>query len=396
MQSISYLPPPLGGARGFMISTKLNILSITEYNLLANKNPDGSYDRNTREHLYTIIEKLERHASQLSRLESKLYKKFFKANFSPLEDKGKKVRFEIARYRLSSRMKRTLKMTALAMMMLTLSGLAVYNFVLNDETQKEVDLAYYAGLNRLGLVSKEEVAQMRQDLDVTSKDLVKTKKDYEELAQVVEQMIRNNKLSQNLKYIVKQIYNDPRTEYRKEKQGVVLNFDGRTIGRYSTQPEKWYLLGIIDSGLLRVIYDNYVLMEIETIFGRAGEETPVGEYEINNKLYKPTWYKKERIDGKLEVRVIPFGDPDHEIGYWWMGMKKLGPPVHGSYGIHGVNASKSNEFFKKNFDWRSGSAGCPNIQAWYLHFLAQVVPKGAHINVVQKDKRAPPAGKTAA
>jgi len=159
-----------------MISTKLNILNITEYNLLANKNPDGSYDRNTREHLYTIIEKLERHASQLSRLESKLYKKFFKANFSPLEDKGKKVRFEIARYRLSSRMKRTLKMTALAMMVLTLSGLAVYNFVLNNETQKEVDLAFYAGLNRLGLVSKEEVAQMRQDLDVTSKDLVKNQK----------------------------------------------------------------------------------------------------------------------------------------------------------------------------------------------------------------------------
>ena len=379
-----------------MISSKLNILDITEYNLLANKNPDGSYDRNTRENLYTIIEKLERHASQLSRLESKLYKKFFKASFSALEDKGKKVRFEIARYRLSNKMKRTIKMTALAMVVLILSGLTVYNFVLNNETRKEVDVAYYAGLNQLGLVSKEAVEQMRQDLDVTAKDLVKTKKDYEELAQVVERMIHNNKLSQNLKYIVKQIYNDPRTVYRKEKERVVLNFDGKPIARYSTQPEKWYLLGIIDSGLLRVIYDNDVLMEIETIFGRAGEETPVGEYELKNKIYKPTWYKKERVNGKMDVRVIPFGDPDHEIGHWWMGMEKLGLPVHGSYGIHGVNVGKFNEFFKKNFDWRNGSAGCPNIQAWYLHFLAQVVPKGTRVNIVPKDKRPPSAGKTPA
>jgi hypothetical protein len=40
-------------------------------------------------------------------------------------------------------------------------------------------------------------------------------------------------------------------------------------------------------------------------------------------------------------------------------MKRLGELVPGSYGIHGVNAGKVNEFYKKNFDWRNGSAGCP-------------------------------------
>ncbi len=379
-----------------MTPRKLRILNITEYNLLANKNPTGSYDRTTREHLYAIIKKLERPSFLLSRLEVKLHQKFLGASFSALEDKGKKVKFEIARYRLTSKIKYSIKLAALAVMVLLLSGWAVYHLVLSHETRKEVDLAYYAGLSRLGLVASEEVERMRQDLEVTSQDLVKTKKEKEELAQVVEQMIHNNKLAKNLKYIVKQIYNDPRTVYRKQKDHVALNFDGRTIARYSTQPEKWYLLGIIESGVLRVYYDNDILMEVETIFGRAGEETPLGEYEIKNKIYNPTWYKKERINGKWQVRAIPFGDPDHEIGHWWMGMKRLGPPVAGSYGIHGVNVGKSNEFFKKNFDWRNGSAGCPNIQAWYLHFLAQVVPKGTRVNIVAKDKRSAPASNTAA
>ncbi len=379
-----------------MTPRKLRILNITEYNLLANKNPTGSYDRTTREHLYAIIKKLERPSFLLSRLEVKLHQKFLGASFSALEDKGKKVKFEIARYRLTSKIKYSIKLAALTVMVLLLSGWAVYHLVLTNETQKEVDLAYYAGLSRLGLVASEEVERMRQDLQVTSQDLVKTKKEKEELAQVVEQMIHNNKLAKNLKYIVKQIYNDPRTVYRRQKDHVALNFDGRTIARYSTQPEKWYLLGIIESGVLRVYYDNDILMEVETIFGRAGEETPLGEYEIKNKIYNPTWYKKERINGKWQVRAIPFGDPDHEIGHWWMGMKRLGPPVAGSYGIHGVNVGKSNEFFKKNFDWRNGSAGCPNIQAWYLHFLAQVVPKGTRVNIVAKDKRSAPASNTAA
>ncbi len=379
-----------------MTPRKLRILNITEYNLLANKNPTGSYDRTTREHLYAIIKKLKRPSFLLSRLEVKLHQKFLGASFSALEDKGKKVKFEIARYRLTSKIKYSIKLAASAVMVLLLSGWAVYHLVLSHETRKEVDLAYYAGLSRLGLVASEEVERMRQDLEVTSQDLVKTKKEKEELAQVVEQMIHNNKLAENLKYIVKQIYNDPRTVYRRQLDHVALNFDGKRIAAYSIQPEKWYLLGIIESGVLRVYYDNDLLMEVETIFGRAGEETPLGEYEIKNKIYNPTWYKKERINGQWQVRAIPFGDPDHEIGHWWMGMKRLGPPVAGSYGIHGVNVGKSNEFFKKNFDWRNGSAGCPNIQAWYLHFLAQVVPKGTRVNIVAKDKRSAPARNTAA
>ena len=239
----------------------------------------------------------------------------------------------------------------------------------------------------MGLVSKEEVEQIREDLTLTSVELEETRQFNAELSMQIEQMIVNNKVTENLKYILKQVYNSQRAVYVRSGQTMTLKYNEKEVASFNHKnPQLWYLLGIIESGVMRIYYNDEEIMEIESIFGRAGEETPVGEYELKNKAYKPTWYKKEIIDGKKKVRAIPFGHKDHEIGHWWMGMKRLGEPVPGSYGIHGVNEAKVNEFFKKNFDWRNGSAGCPNIQEWYLHFLAKVVPLGTRVNIVQKDK----------
>ncbi len=51
-----------------------------------------------------------------------------------------------------------------------------------------------------------------------------------------------------------------------------------------------------------------------------------------------------------------------------------------------IHNNKVTEFYKKNFDWRNGSAGCPNIQEWYLNFLGKVLSLGAKVNIVSKDK----------
>ena len=374
-----------------MTDKKLNVLSITEYNLIATKDPSGAYDRQTRENLYAIIEKLNESRSLLSPLEFTLYKKFREASFAPLEDKDKKVKIEVVRYLLSDRVKRTIKVTAAGVSIFVVAVLAVYHIVLSDEAQKKADLALYAMLNQLGLASKDEMDQVEASLHQTEATLVKTKRENEELARMVDEMIRNNQVAENFKHIVKRIYNHPRTQYVAKSSGVDLMFGKKRLASYQTDPEQWYLLGVIETGMLKVYYADEKILEIETIFGRKGEETPLGEYVIKNRLHEPTWYKKEVIDGKTVTRTIPFGDPDHEIGHWWLGLKKLGPQVHGSYGIHGVNISKANEFFKKNFDWRSGSAGCPNIQEWYLDFLAHVLPLGTHVNIVEKEKWGKPA-----
>ena len=366
---------------------KLTVLNINEYNLIGNKDPSGSYDRKTRENLYWIIEKLRAHPPPLSRLERRLLEKFHKATFGALEEKNKKVKFEVARYRLSNNVKRTLKLVGISIGALIISGTLIYQFVLGAQTRQKVDVAWYQGLSKVGLVSKEEMAQIRQDLTAASVELEETRKFNAELSVQIEQMILNNKVTENLKYILKQVYNNKRASYVRSGQTMTLKYNAKDVASFNYKnPQLWYLLGIVESGALRVYYNDEEIMEIESIFGRAGEETPVGEYEIKNKAYKPTWYKKETLNGKTRVRAIPFGHEDHEIGHWWMGMKRLGDPVPGSYGIHGVNASKVNEFFKKNFDWRNGSAGCPNIQEWYLNFLAKMVPLGTRVNSVQKDK----------
>ncbi len=361
------------------IAEKIKTLTITEFNLIANKDPYGSYDRRTRETLQQIIYKLVGNPRTHTDLERKLFYKFRDAKFGALEKKAKQVKFEVTRYRLSSNVKRSLRLLASALGVLILFGYITYEFILDTDTKQRVDIAYYAGLNRMGLVSKEGVDKIRQTLQAATAE-------NEQLNQVVEQMINNNKVTENLKYILKEIYNDPKTRYIKTKDLNIIKYGKKEIRRYKDDPKLWYVLGVVQQGVMRIFYADEEVLQIRAIFGRSGEETPVGNYLIKNRSYKPTWYKKEEKDGRVWVRAIPFGDPDHEIGYWWLGLKRLGEPVPGSYGVHGVHIDKVNEFYKKNFDWRSGSAGCPNVQAWYLHFLGKVLPIGTKVNIVSKDK----------
>ena len=361
------------------IAEKIKTLTITEFNLIANKDPYGSYDRRTRETLQQIIYKLVGNPRTHTDLERKLFYKFRDAKFGALEKKAKQVKLEVTRYRLSSNAKHSIKLLASALGVLILFGYITYEFILDTDTRQRVDIALNDRLNKVGLVSKKGMDKIRQTLQAATAE-------NEQLNQVVEQMINNNKVTENLKYILKEIYNDPKTRYIKTKDLNIIKYGKKEIGRYKNDPKLWYVLGVVKQGVMRIFYADEEVLQIRAIFGRSGEETPVGNYLIKNRSYKPTWYKKEDVNGRIKVRAIPFGDPDHEIGHWWMGLEKLGNPVPGSYGIHGVNAGKVNEFYKKNFDWRNGSAGCPNIQEWYLHFLGKVLPIGTKVNIVSKDK----------
>ena len=362
------------------IAEKIKTLTITEFNLIANKDPYGSYDRRTRETLQQIIYKLVGNPRTHTDLERKLFYKFRDAKFGALEKKSKQVKLEVTRYRLSSNAKHSIKLLASALGVLILFGYITYEFILDTDTKQQVDIALNDRLNQVGLVSKKGMDKIRQTLQAATAE-------NEQLNQVVEQMINNdNKAKENLKYILKEIYNKPKTRYIKTKDLNIIKYGKKEIRRYKDDPKLWYVLGVVQQGVMRIFYADEEVLQIRAIFGRSGEETPVGNYLIKNRSYKPTWYKKEDVNGQIKVRAIPFGDPDHELGHWWLGMKKLGNPVPGSYGIHGVNAGKVNEFYKKNFDWRNGSAGCPNIQEWYLHFLGKVLPIGTKVNIVSKDK----------
>ena len=65
-----------------VLDDKLKALTVTEFNLLANKDPRGSYDRLTRENLNSIICKLTDQRAKHSALERKLFIKFKDANIT--------------------------------------------------------------------------------------------------------------------------------------------------------------------------------------------------------------------------------------------------------------------------------------------------------------------------
>lgn len=72
-----------------MVARKLNVLRLKEYRFIENKDPHGIYDRETRENLYWIIEKLGSNTSKnRSSLENRLYKKFRDADFGFLLSKN--------------------------------------------------------------------------------------------------------------------------------------------------------------------------------------------------------------------------------------------------------------------------------------------------------------------
>jgi len=64
-----------------MVEKKLKILKPEEYRFIEDKDPRGIYDRETRENLYWIIEKLGSRAARGSYVENRIYKKFRDADF---------------------------------------------------------------------------------------------------------------------------------------------------------------------------------------------------------------------------------------------------------------------------------------------------------------------------
>ena len=78
-----------------MLKRNLNVLTPAEFVFLENRKRDGVYNHETREKLYSIIEKLQRGKRNNSREEKKLYKIFRDANFGILLDKNSRTREKI-------------------------------------------------------------------------------------------------------------------------------------------------------------------------------------------------------------------------------------------------------------------------------------------------------------
>ncbi len=98
--------------------------------------------------------------------------------------------------------------------------------------------------------------------------------------------------------------------------------------------------------------------------GRAGEETPPGEYTIGDKIENPPW-------ARIGQPIIPFGDSRNPLGTRWMGWFRAG--VKTSYGFHGTSEPESIGL--------ASSDGCIRLLKDDVERLFGILPKDAQVIV---------------
>jgi lipoprotein-anchoring transpeptidase ErfK/SrfK len=159
----------------------------------------------------------------------------------------------------------------------------------------------------------------------------------------------------------------------------LLSFDGPesvAIPTRPVHPRVWratlerqygtYILVSRETYTLR-LYKHLKLVKTYGIaVGRAGLETPAGQYTINDKQVNPSWHVPNSAwAGDLAGRIIPPG-PDDPIKARWMGF-------YNGAGIHGTTE-----------DWSIGTAashGCIRMHIWDVEDLYDRVPLNSPIYV---------------
>jgi hypothetical protein len=134
----------------------------------------------------------------------------------------------------------------------------------------------------------------------------------------------------------------------------LLSFDGQRTITVPTRPlhPRWW------TSTLQRRYATYVLVSRETFtlrlfknlklaktyriaVGRAGLETPAGEYTINNKQINPSWHVPlSAWAGALAGRIIPPG-PDDPIKSRWLGFFD-GAGIHGTVDTWSIGTAASH------------------------------------------------------
>ena len=116
-----------------------------------------------------------------------------------------------------------------------------------------------------------------------------------------------------------------------------------------------------------------MLLDGESVFKlyRVGigrqDRTPVGVFQVNNKLREPVWHPPGR--------AIPYGDPDNVLGTRWLGIAPIEgtDPALRSYGIHGT--------WEPDTVGTAASEGCIRMLNDDVNELFDIVPVGTRVTI---------------
>ncbi|WP_051940933.1 L,D-transpeptidase [Stenoxybacter acetivorans] len=122
--------------------------------------------------------------------------------------------------------------------------------------------------------------------------------------------------------------------------------------------------------------DGVLLKSYDVAVGTNRTKTPLGEYHIGGKAYKPTWVVPKSIQKEMEakgqevLKTVKYGEPRHPLGPVFV---RLGDPKLG-LGIHGTNAPASVPGVR--------SHGCVRMKSPNALDFAKSVESGSDASVI--------------
>ena len=106
--------------------------------------------------------------------------------------------------------------------------------------------------------------------------------------------------------------------------------------------------------------DNQFFKSYPVATGANGS-TPVGTFQIVNKLVNPVWYR--------QGVVVPRDSPENILGTRWMGFDKKGYGIHGSTDPEGIG--------------KQVTAGCVRMHNQDVEELFAMIPVGTEVTIVE-------------
>lgn len=133
--------------------------------------------------------------------------------------------------------------------------------------------------------------------------------------------------------------------------------------------DRYATIVIVDRGSFRLrLFKD--LEEAETYpiaLGKAGNDTPAGTYEIQNKAVNPAWnVPNSDWAGSLAGQVIPSGAPNNPLKARWLG-------IYDGVGIHGTA--------ERDSIGTNASRGCIRMLVEDVEALYERVPVGATVYI---------------
>lgn len=146
------------------------------------------------------------------------------------------------------------------------------------------------------------------------------------------------------------------------KRGVLFLCLGLLLGTIPVlaMESVWKIMINIPECRLYLYQNDEIFKTYKVAVGKIDTPSPVGEFQIINKVINPTWYPEGRP-------AIPPG-PNNPLGHYWMGLNNRG------YGIHGNSAA-----------WSIGapvSKGCFRMDNKEIEELYMLIPIGTQVKII--------------